>query len=522
MSRKLGRWVIALVLVFLGATPALAAGTSILWPTAGHDLLNSRNQNAETKISVSNVSKLAAKWQFTTGGDVSATPSSDGTNIYFPDWAGNLYAVNQNTGALVWQKKISDYTGIAGDFARTTPAVSGSMLILGDQGGKFLGGAWLMAVSKKNGSLIWKTQIESHPAAVVTQSAIVDGGTPAIAYVGTSSFEEALAAIAPGYVCCSFRGSIMAIDISTGQIIWKTYMVPTGYSGGAVWGSTPVIDHARNSLYIGTGNNYSAPSSVLQCVANAAGNPAAEQACISPSDHFDSAVALNLSTGAIKWATWAIPFDAWNVACIPGFGNTSNCPQPAGPDYDFGQGPTLYGVNGRALLGMGQKSGQYWAFNPTTGAVVWETQVGPGGITGGLQWGSATDGNRIYVADANSGAQSWPLVQNGVATSTSVTSGFWSALDGATGKILWQTANPSGGQAPGAVSFANGVMYGCSADATGHMYALNGANGQVLWSFASGGACAAGATISNGTVYWGSGYRQFFTGNNKVFAFQVP
>ncbi len=521
MSSKLIRLTFVLVIILLGVTtPALAAG-GILWPTAGHDLQNTRNQNTETKIGVTNVAKLAPKWQFTTGGDVSATPSSDGTNIYVPDWAGNLFALNQTTGALVWQKKISDYTGISGDYARTTPAVSGNMLILGDQGGKFGGGAWVFAVSRLNGSLLWKTQVDSHFAAVVTQSPVVYG-SPSVVYVGASSFEEALAAVVPGYVCCTFRGSMLALNASTGQIIWKTYIVPTGYSGGAVWGSTAAIDPSRNSVYIGTGNNYSAPASVLQCVANANGNPSAEQACISPADHFDSVLALNLSTGAIKWATSAIPFDAWNVACIPGFGNPGNCPQPAGPDYDFGQGPTLYGVDNRALVGIGQKSGQYWAFNPNTGAVVWRTQVGPGGITGGLQWGSATDGSRIYVADANSGGQSWKLIQNGQVTNTAVTSGFWSALDAASGKILWQTANPSGAQTPGAVSFANGVVYGCSADSTGHMYALNGSNGSILWSFASGGACAAGAAISNGVVYWGSGYRQFFTGNNKVFAFTTP
>jgi polyvinyl alcohol dehydrogenase (cytochrome) len=72
------------------------------------------------------------------------------------------------------------------------------------------------------------------------------------------------------------------------------------------------------------------------------------------------------------------------------------------------------------------------------------------------------------------------------------------------------------------VSAANGVVYACSADPVGHMYALNVATGGILWSFASGGACNAGAAISNGTVYWGSGYRTFFTGNNKVFAFSIP
>jgi polyvinyl alcohol dehydrogenase (cytochrome) len=310
------------------------------------------------------------------------------------------------------------------------------------------------------------------------------------------------------------RGSVLALNVKTGRILWKTYMVLEGYSGGAVWGRAPVVDHARGSLFVATGNNYSMPESVLDCIAANIGDPDAVKTCISH-DHFDSVVALNLNTGAVKWATTAIPFDAWNVACIPGF-DPVNCPQPAGPDYDFGQAPTLFTVitpSGKQdLLGAGQKSGQYWAFNPDTGAVVWVTQVGSGGVTGGLQWGSATNGNRICVADADSSAVPWALTQNGQAVSPTVTSGFWSALDAAGGQT----------QDPGAVSAANGDVYACSAGSMGHMYALNAGTGGVLWSFASDGACNAGAAISNGTVYWGSGYSQFFTGNNKVYAFSLP
>jgi polyvinyl alcohol dehydrogenase (cytochrome) len=353
---------------------------------------------------------------------------------------------------------------------------------------------------------------------------VVDGST---VYVGVASNEESVAANDPTYPCCSFRGSILALNANTGKILWKTYMVPPGYSGGAVWSSTPVVDHSRGSLFITTGNNYSMPPEVQQCVADHIGDPNATKACISPDDYFDAIVALNLKTGAVRWAMTALPFDAWTVACLPGFDPT-NCPQPAGPDYDFGQGPALFTVNTASgkqdLLGAGQKSGQYWALNPDTGAVVWVTQVGPGGVTGGLEWGSATDGKRIYVAEANSSAVAWSLVQNGQAVGPTVTSGFWSALDAATGKILWQTADPSGGQTqdPGMVSAANGVVYACSTDPVGHMYALNAVTGSVLWSFASGGACLSGAAISNGTVYWGSGYSLFFTGNNKFFAFSIP
>jgi polyvinyl alcohol dehydrogenase (cytochrome) len=511
------------VIVALVSTPVFAAGAG-LWLTAGHDLRNTRFQNTETTINVANVANLAVKWQFTTGGDVSATPAVDDTAVYFPDWAGNLFAVDRNTGALLWSRQIPDYTGVAGDYVRATPVVAGGKLIFGDQGGKFGAGARVMAVDKANGNLLWITQVENEPYGMVTQSAIVDGNT---VYVGLASFEEVIAALDPTYPCCHERGSILALNARTGRILWKTYTVPEGYSGGAVWGSTPAVDHSRGSLYIATGNNYSMPQSVMDCVIAAGNDPAAIQACISPDNHFDSVMALNLSTGAVKWATTAIPFDAWNVACLPGFDGT-NCPQPSGPDFDFGQGPALFTVNTPSgkqdLVGAGQKSGQYWAFNPDTGAIVWTTQVGPGGVTGGLQWGSATDGKRIYVADANSTGTAWTLIQNGQAIGPTVTSGFWSAWDAATGQILWQTADPAGGQTqdPGAVSAANGVVYACSADPVGHMYALNADTGSVLWSFASGGACNAGAAISNGTVYWGSGYRQFFTGNNIFYAFAIP
>ena len=517
------------VLGLLMAGTALASGGS-LWTSAGHDVQNTRNQNTETKIDVTNVASLAVKWQFTTGGDVSATPAVDGSTIYFPDYAGNLFAVDRKTGAQVWSHQISEYTGITDDVSRVTPAIVGNLLILGDQGGYYGGSAWMMAVSKQTGNLVWKTQVESGAFPIVTQSAVIDvsGKTP-VAYVGVASSEELWAGVFPGYVCCSFRGSVLALNASTGQILWKTYTLPAGtvgdsYSGASVWGSTPVIDYKRNSLYVTTGNNYSVPVSVQNCVAAANNDPETVRACISPDNHFDSVMALDLKTGAVKWASVAIPFDSFNAACLAGFipwlVNPQNCPAPAGPDYDFGQGPALFTVrpNGNGapvdLLGAGQKSGQYWAFNPDTGAVVWETQVGPGGTYGGMEWGSATDGKRIYVGIANSEHKPWALG----------TAGGWSALDAATGQILWQTADPAGNMAAGAVSVANGVVYGCSLDPVGHMYGFDSATGQIKWDFASGGSCNSGAAISNGVVYWGSGYSKLGLGtpNNKVYAFSLP
>lgn len=504
---------VAAVGSLLVGSQAVAGPGGVGWSTAGGDRQNTRHQASESRISPTTVAGLTTKWVTSTGGDVSATPAVDATRVYVPDWAGNLYAVDRATGAIAWQRTISSYTGVPGDKARATPAVTDTALVIGNQG-PFGGGGAVMAVNKSTGALLWRTQVESHPAAIITQSATVFDG---VVYVGVASQEEAIAGFDPTYPCCSFRGSFAALDAKTGAILWKTYTTPNAsYPGNAVWGSSPAIDTKRRSVYIATGNNYDVPDTALACVQANEGNPTAQLACLPTDNHFDSILALDMRTGAIKWATRALAFDAWTVGCIfdP---NHPNCPQPAGPDYDFGQAPQLFRTaSGRELVGAGQKSGQYWALDPSTGAVQWVTQAGPGGTAGGLQWGSAVDGRRVYTANANSDLKPWPAPGG-------ATTGVWSGLDAATGQVLWETRPPHGGSTSGPVTTANGVVFGCSLDPLGHMYALNAATGQVLWTFASGGSCLSGAAISNGTVYWGSGYSNFGFGtpNNKLYAFGI-
>jgi polyvinyl alcohol dehydrogenase (cytochrome) len=301
---------------------------------------------------------------------------------------------------------------------------------------------------------------------------------------------------------------MLAVDVATGVIRWSTYTVPPGYTGGAVWGSSPAVDAKRNSLYIATGNNYSIPDAATACLTNATTD--AERAlCIPANDMFDAIVALDLTTGAVKWSMRALPSDAWNLACgisfVPGLDvPVTGCPDDPGPDFDFGQAPSLFKVNGVELVGAGQKSGKYWAVDPDTGAVVWSQQAGTGGVGGGLQWGSAVDGVRVYTANSNSEARPWTL-KDGTVT----TAGGWSALDAASGRVLWTTAAPTGAGAPGPVTAVNGVVFGCSADAAGHMYALKASSGAVLWDHASGDSCYAGASVVGSTVYWGTGYALF-------------
>ncbi len=92
-------------------------------------------------------------------------------------------------------------------------------------------------------------------------------------YVGTSSLEESFAAFIPGYDCCSFRGQMAALDLTTGAIVWQVRTAPEGFPGNAVWGSSPAIDPKRGQLYIATGNNYDAPPETLDVRRRRRGRP---------------------------------------------------------------------------------------------------------------------------------------------------------------------------------------------------------------------------------------------------------
>jgi polyvinyl alcohol dehydrogenase (cytochrome) len=289
---------------------------------------------------------------------------------------------------------------------------------------------------------------------------------------------------------------------------------PHGYSGNAIW-QPPAIDQQRGLLYVGVGNNYTVPEEVKVCQTAPMADPNQPRKCTAADDYFDSALALDLNTGAVKWAQPLSGYDAWTVACnSPVRGR--NCPSPAGPDYDLGgSGPNLVGD----LVGFGQKSGIYWALNPNSGNIVWSTSVGPGGTLGGIEWGTATDGRRIYVAITNNSHTPYSLAPRG----PEITWGSWAALDVATGKILWQVADPTPGALDmGSLSVANGVVYAGSY--AGGMHALMADTGAILWSFASGGSVLAGPAIVNGSVFWGSGYRKIRPGigNNKLYAFALP
>src|SRR5438105_11512418 len=284
------------------------------WRIAGQNLNNTWSQPAEHSISPANVKGLKPKWVFTTGGDVSATPTVDGDAVYFPDWGGNLFAVEKNSGSLIWSHKISEYDGVDGAISRVSPALVGDQVIIGDilSSNQVHNGANVMAIDRKTGSLRWITQVETHAAAVITGSPVV---FDVVIYIGVSSVEESLATN-PAYPCCSFRGSIVALDAKSGGILWKTFDMPDNngqtnqYIRRALW-QPPAIDPKRGTLFIGTGDNYTVPPDVVACQ-NA--NPTAN--CTAPDDFFDAALALDRKTGQVQCSNGLQGCDTSTVACI--------------------------------------------------------------------------------------------------------------------------------------------------------------------------------------------------------------
>jgi polyvinyl alcohol dehydrogenase (cytochrome) len=466
------------------AAKSAASPGSAEWALYGRDLAGSHYNPAEESITPATAPRLKPKWVFQTdrdGGDVSSQPVVVDGVVYFGSWDGKEYSVDATTGSKLWEFD-------AGVPTRSGAAYSQGTLYFGDAAGR------LYALDAKTGKQKWKIRLDKHPAAMATSAPIYHDGR---IYIGVSSREELAMMGNQDYECCTFRGSVVALDASSGNEIWRFYTIPEpsvsrgkdkkgrnvmGPSGAAVW-STISIHPADNRLYLTTGNQYTNPETKFS----------------------DAIIALELPTGRMIWSFQAMAGDQWNLDCVS---HPSDCSE----DFDFGSiALSFKGPGGKSLIGAGAKSGWFFALDPATGALAWKKQVGTGGKLGGIEFGTATDGERVYVAISNAGNR--------------VKLGSISALDGATGNILWQTPCPDGGSNFGPITVTgtddNRLVFAGSS--RGFIRAYNALDGKVLWEFDTGGGVGGGPTVVNGVVYLGSGYQNLRIGkpNNKLYAFSV-
>jgi polyvinyl alcohol dehydrogenase (cytochrome) len=246
--------------------------------------------------------KLKLKWAFGFPGATTAfgSPTVVDGRVFVGDANGGVYALDARTGCTYWT-----YTAMAG--VRAAPVIGGKSVYFGDLRGN------VYAVNVSTGALLWKTRADDHPMAVITGSPKLDAGR---LYVPVSGRDESIAAINPSYECCTFRGSVVALDAATGKRIWQAYTVRDepkvtgqnakgtktwGPSGAVPW-SSPTLDLQKRVLYIGTGVNYSNP----------------------PTDTSDAIIAIDMDSGRLLWSRQLTAADSYNFAC--GAEDKTNCP----------------------------------------------------------------------------------------------------------------------------------------------------------------------------------------------------
>jgi polyvinyl alcohol dehydrogenase (cytochrome) len=505
------------------------------WNGWGVDLHNSRFQPAgEARLTASEIPRLRLKWAFGFDGARMAfsQPAVAGGRLFVGSESGDIFALNPDSGCAEWSfhAHASVRTGFVIGPSPIKHSATGTVYF-GDQKGA------VYALDSATGRLLWKAQADPHPAAMIT-------GTPQLfqgrLYVPVASYEENFAPDTH-YQCCSFRGSVVAYDAQTGKQAWKTYMISNaprktgtskagtqlwGPSGAGVW-SAPTLDPPHRVLYVATGNNYSDP------VTNTS----------------DAVLALNMDTGKILWTQQATPNDAYNSSCELFMDPTqSNCPPEKGSDFDFGSSPILVTTrDARAILIAAQKSGVVYALAPgNRGKIVWQTRIGKGGPLGGIEWGAATDDQKVYAALSDCDWKTFGRIENGQTKSVvdmdPDKGGGLFALRLSDGQKVWQTPTPAACAdrvhcSPAqlaAVTALPGVIFSGALD--GHLRAYSSQTGKVLWDFdtardfltvngvlAHGGSLnGPGAVVVGGIVYVNSGYARFGEApGNVLLAFSV-
>jgi polyvinyl alcohol dehydrogenase (cytochrome) len=485
-----------------------AAGPA--WNGWGADAGNTRFQSAKAAgLSADQLPHLKLKWAFgfPTGLSAYGQPTIVSGRVFVASDNGYVYSLDAQTGCVYWSFQASAAMRTAISIGPVTGHGDTKFAAyVGDQK------ANVYAIDAQTGKLLWTQLVDDHITAR-------DPGAPTLAdgrlFVPVSTFEE-FSASDPLYPCCTFQGSVVALDANTGQKIWKTYTIDEkpkpvkknsqgtqlwAPSGGSVWNS-PTVDRKRQMVYFGTGDGQT--------------DPAPETT--------DAVMALDAKTGKRVWFHQGTASDTFLGACDDDAPNRSeNCPLHQGPDWDFGSSAMLRALpSGHRLLVAGQKSGTVFAFDPDRkGAIVWSTSVllpgqKPPTSFGEIVYGGALDDHDAYFA---------------------LRSGRVVALALDTGKPAWSVpwGESSAVTLSAAITGIPGAIF--VGDWDGKLKALSTADGRVLWQFntaqkfdtvngvpAKGGAMgSAGATVAGGMVFVGSGYAVFSAdqAGNVLLAFSV-
>src|ERR1700722_1857321 len=444
--------------------PRVGAGD---WRSWGLDLASSRFQT-EPGFSAAQVPHLKLRWTFAYPGRAAFNqPAVVGNLVLTGGTGGRGFALDAKSGCTYWSYDAGALvrTGIViaeVPAARAPDHETRTVAWFGDDRGT------LHAIDVRDGRRLWTQRLDDHPIARLVGTPQLHGAT---LYAPVSSFEE-VAAADPKYHCCTFRGSLVAVDAGSGRQLWRAYTVRTpaqelktasgqtlfGPAGGAIF-SAPTIDPKHGRIYVGSGDSYT----------NVA------------SDSTNAILALKLADGARVWTHQVAKNEAWILLCNGA--PVGNCPSPLGPDFDFASSPMLITHGSRQFLIAGAKSGIVYGLDPQAGGrLLWQRVLARGTPNGAILWASANDGERAYVATSEYD----PEAKKGP--------GALVALDPASGAVRWRTPTPDDPCAWGSencshallagVTVIPGVVFAGAMD--GYMRAYDARDGHIVWQFDTG------------------------------------
>ena len=483
------------------------------WNGWGNGTHNMRFQSAAyAGLTAEDISALELQWAYAFPGETIAEsqPTIVDGRLFVGSRSGAVYALNSKTACVHWR---FDTAGPVKNSVVIGKVAIGNVQKIVAFFGDLIGNAY--AVDAADGTLIWRRHVDDFPTARLMGSFMLVGDQ---LFVPVTSLESTTVA-ATDAVCCLFRGSVVSLDPATGAERWRRYTIADesretgenamgnpiyGPAGATIW-SAPTFDPGREMIYVGTGENSSHPATATS----------------------DAILAVDVNDTQIKWSYQGVSGDAWNMSC--GTENKTNCPDDAGPDYDMASSPSLSTLaDGRRVLIAAQKSGVVHALDPDAdGALLWQRQVAAGGILGGIEWGPASDGRRLYVAIADMRWNRQDLLDPRLAVDANAGGGVV-ALDLADGHIAWQAPAIDCGDRPqcspaqsAAVTAIPGVVF--AGGMSGHLRAFDSDTGATLWTYdvvrefetvngatGRGGALdATGVVVVDGWVYVVSGYSKW-------------